>query len=54
MDKPTIVIIEDEEDLLELLEYNLSKAGFETIGFLSTKNSREPLKRGENRLDDSR
>lgn len=38
MDKPTIVIIEDEEDLLELLEYNLNKAGFETIGFLSTKN----------------
>ena len=38
MDKPTIVIIEDEEDLLELLEYNLQKAGFETIGFLSTKN----------------
>ncbi len=38
MDKPTIVIIEDEEDLLELLEYNLGKAGFETVGFLSTKN----------------
>ena len=38
MDKPTIIIIEDEEDLLELLEYNLGKAGFETIGFLSTKN----------------
>lgn len=38
MDKPTIVIIEDEEDLLELLEYNLQKADFETVGFLSTKN----------------
>ena len=38
MDKPNIVIIEDEEDLLELLEYNLQKAGFETVGFLSTKN----------------
>ncbi len=38
MDKPTVVIIEDEEDLLELLEYNLQKAGFETVGFLSTKN----------------
>ena len=34
----TILIIEDEEDLLELLEYNLQKAGFETVGFLSTKN----------------
>ena len=32
-----IVIVEDEEDLLELLEYNLQKAGFETIGFLNTK-----------------
>jgi len=32
-----IVIVEDEEDLLELLEYNLQKEGFETIGFLNTK-----------------
>jgi len=32
-----IVIVEDEEDLLELLEYNLTKEGFETIGFLNTK-----------------
>jgi len=32
-----IVIVEDEEDLLELLEYTLSKEGFETIGFLNTK-----------------
>ena len=31
-----IVIIEDEEDILELLEYHLQKAGFETIGFGST------------------
>ena len=29
-----IVIVEDEEDLLELLEYNLQKEGYETIGFL--------------------
>lgn len=34
----TILVIEDEEDLLELIEYNLQKAGFETLGFLSTKN----------------
>ena len=33
-----IVIIEDEEDILELLEYHLQKAGFETMGFSSTKN----------------
>ncbi|WP_331773977.1 response regulator transcription factor [Sulfurospirillum sp. 1612] len=32
-----IIIIEDEEDLLELLEYHLSKAGFRVVGFLSTK-----------------
>ena len=32
-----IVIVEDEEDILELLEYSLSKEGLETIGFLSTK-----------------
>ncbi|MEA3228805.1 MAG: response regulator transcription factor [Campylobacterota bacterium] len=32
-----IAIVEDEEDLLELLEYSLSKDGFETIGFLNTK-----------------
>ncbi len=32
-----IVVVEDEEDLLELLEYTLQKEGFETIGFLNTK-----------------
>jgi len=34
---PKIVVVEDEEDLLELLEYNLEKAGYEVIGFLNTK-----------------
>ncbi|BCD68839.1 response regulator transcription factor [Nitratiruptor sp. YY09-18] len=34
--KPKIVIIEDEQDLLELLEYQLSKE-YEVIGFLHTK-----------------
>ena len=33
-----IVIVEDEEDILELIEYNLQKAGFDTMGFTSTKN----------------
>jgi len=33
-----IAIVEDEEDILELIEYNLEKEGFETIGFTSTKN----------------
>ncbi|RUM64407.1 MAG: DNA-binding response regulator [Sulfurospirillum sp.] len=32
-----IVIIEDEEDILELEEYHLQKAGYEVTGFLSTK-----------------
>ena len=49
MDKPIIVIIEDEEDLLELLEYNLRKAGFETVGFLSTKNVEKLLE--EEKID---
>lgn len=29
--KQTILIIEDEEDLLELLEYHLKKEGYETL-----------------------
>ncbi len=29
-----ILIVEDEEDILELLEYSLQKEGYETIGFL--------------------
>ncbi len=49
MANPTIVIIEDEEDLLELLEYNLQIAGFETVGFLSTKNVEKLLK--EEKID---
>jgi len=31
-----IVIVEDEEDILELIEYNLEKEGFDTIGFVNT------------------
>ncbi|SFV50539.1 Two-component system response regulator [hydrothermal vent metagenome] len=30
-----ILILEDEEDLLELLEYQLQKVGYKTMGFLS-------------------
>ncbi len=33
-----IIIIEDEEDILELIEYHLQKAGYATMGFLSTEN----------------
>ncbi|BAF73213.1 two-component response regulator [Sulfurovum sp. NBC37-1] len=31
-------MIEDEEDILELLEYHLSKEGYSVTGFLSTEN----------------
>ena len=32
-----ILIVEDEVDILELIEFNLSREGYETIGFLNTK-----------------
>ncbi len=38
-----IVIVEDEEDILELIEYNLQKAGFETMGFLNTSSVEKAL-----------
>jgi two-component system alkaline phosphatase synthesis response regulator PhoP len=43
----TIVIVEDEEDILELIEYNLAKEGFDTIGFLSTKTVAQILEEEE-------
>ncbi|TET88194.1 MAG: response regulator transcription factor [Sulfurovum sp.] len=33
-----IIVIEDEEDILELIEYHLSKEGYAVTGFLSTEN----------------
>ena len=38
-----ILIVEDEEDILELMEFNLNKEGFETMGFLNTKRVAEVL-----------
>ncbi|MEF3192427.1 MAG: response regulator transcription factor [Campylobacterales bacterium] len=38
-----IVVIEDEEDILELLEYNLKKEGYDVVGFLSTQNVEKML-----------
>lgn len=38
-----IVVVEDEEDILELLEYNLQKEGYEVIGFLNTKSVEQIL-----------
>jgi len=39
----TILIIEDNEDLLELEEFHLINAGFDVMGFLSTKGVVETL-----------
>ncbi len=33
-----ILIIEDEEDILELIEYHLNKEGYRVTGFVSTQN----------------
>ena len=33
-----IIVIEDEEDILELIEYHLNKEGYTVTGFLSTEN----------------
>ena len=35
MNNKLILIVEDEEDILELLEYTLQKEGYDTIGFLT-------------------
>jgi len=35
MQNKLILIVEDEEDILELLEYTLQKEGYETVGFLN-------------------
>ena len=37
MGKPKILIIDDEEDILDLLEYNLKKEGFKTVRALDGK-----------------
>ncbi len=39
----TIVIVDDEEDILDILEYNLSKEGYEVIACKDTKNVRDIL-----------
>jgi len=38
-----ILIVEDETDLLEVLEHRLNKEGYETLGFLSTKNVKRAI-----------
>ena len=39
----TILVVDDEEDILDLLEYTLSKDGYEVIACLDTKNVRSIL-----------
>lgn len=43
MNKGLIVVIDDEEDILELLEYNLQKQGYDVVGFLNTDNVEQLL-----------
>ena len=42
-----IVVIEDEEDILELIEYHLVKNGYAVTGFLSTENVEQFLEEEE-------
>lgn len=47
MAKESILVIEDEEDILELVQYNLSREGFEVSGVLSGE---EGLQRAQKEL----
>ena len=42
--KETIIVVEDELDLLELLEYHLTKEGYDVEGFLEPSRVEEMLK----------
>jgi DNA-binding response OmpR family regulator len=43
LEKNTILLVEDEEDILELLEYTLQKEQFDTIGFLKVNQALENI-----------
>jgi DNA-binding response OmpR family regulator len=43
MMKTQILIVEDDADLIELLEYRLGQEGYDTMGFLNTKNVKRAL-----------
>ena len=43
MSETTIVVVEDEEDILDLIEYTLTKEGYEVIACKDTKNVRSIL-----------
>ena len=42
--KANVLIVEDDSDLLELMEYRLGKEGYDVLGFLNTKNVKRALK----------
>ncbi len=44
-----ILIVDDDNDILELLEYNLRSAGYDVLGFLNTKHVRKVL--SEEKID---
>lgn len=41
--KRHILVVDDDSDILELLEYNLRNAGYDVLGFLNTKHVRQVL-----------
>ncbi len=47
MNNKLILIVEDEEDILELLEYTFQKEGYETIGLLSINKNIEKILKEE-------
>ena len=47
--KKQLLIVDDDRDILELLEYNLTNDDFDVIGMLNTKNVRKIL--DEERID---
>ncbi len=44
---PLILIVEDEEDILELEEFHLERAGYEVLGFRSTRGVEQALEEEE-------
>ncbi len=50
MAKESIFIVEDEEDILELISYNLIKDGYRTKGFLNGEDLLSELKKGKTDL----
>lgn len=47
--KQNILIVDDDKDILELLEYTLTNIGYEVVGFLNTKNVSKVLE--EEKID---